>query len=43
MRVIDYVRSAPDEIWLLVIYAMSTTENIPAHLLKRIRKAIEHE
>ena len=43
MRVIYYVRSAPDEIWLLVIYAKTTTENIPAHLLERIREAIEHE
>ena len=43
VRVIYYVRSAPDEIWLLVIYAKSATENIPAHLLQRIREAIEHE
>ena len=43
VRVIYYVRSAPDEIWLLVIYAKTTTENIPAHLLERIREAIEHE
>jgi hypothetical protein len=41
VRVIYYVRNAKEEIWLLVIYAKSTTENIPAHLLKRIREAIE--
>ena len=31
------------KIWLLVIYAKSVTGNIPAHILKSIREAIEHE
>ncbi len=43
MRVIYYVRAFAEEIWLLVIYTKSTTENIPAHLLKRVREAIEDE
>ena len=43
VRVIYYVRAFAEEIWLLVIYTKSTTENIPAHLLKRVREAIEDE
>ena len=36
-------RGIGGEIWLLVIYTKSVTGNIPAHILKSIREAIEHE
>ena len=42
-RIIYYNRLANGEIWLLVIYTNSVTGNIPAHILKSIREAIEHE
>ncbi len=43
VRVIYFTRLACGEIWLLVIYAKSVQENIPAHLLKAIREAIEND
>ena len=42
-RIIYYNRLANGEIWLLVIYTKSVTGNIPAHILKSIREAIEYE
>ena len=42
-RIIYYNRLANGEIWLLVIYTKSVTASIPAHILKLIREAIEHE
>ena len=42
-RIIYYNPLANGEIWLLVIYTKSVTGNIPAHILKSIREAIEHE
>lgn len=42
-RVIYFNRLALGEIWLLVIYSKSVTGDIPAHILKAIREAIEHE
>lgn len=42
-RIIYFNRLANGEIWLLVIYSKSVTGNIPAHILKSIREAIEHE
>ena len=42
-RIIYFNRLANGEIWLLVIYTKSVTGNIPAHILKSIREAIEHE
>jgi hypothetical protein len=43
VRVIYFSRFASGEIWLLVIYSKSTTENIPAHILKAVREVIENE
>lgn len=43
VRVIYFTRLANGEIWLLVIYAKSVQGNIPAHLLKSIREAIEND
>ena len=42
-RIIYYNQLANGEIWLLVIYTKSVTGNIPAHIFKSIREAIEHE
>jgi len=41
VRVIYFNRLANGEIWLLLIYAKSARENIPAHVLKAIREEIE--
>ncbi len=43
VRVIYFTRLANGEIWLLVIYSKTVTENIPAHILKQIREVIENE
>ena len=43
VRVIYYTRLLNGEIWLLVIYSKTLKGNIPAHILKSIREAIEHE
>lgn len=42
-RIIYYNHLENGEIWLLVIYTKSVIGNIPAHTLKLIREAIEHE
>jgi len=43
VRIIYYNRLFNGEIWLLVIYAKSVRGNIPEHILKEIREAIEDE
>jgi len=40
LRVIYYLRSARGEIWMLTLYGKNVREDIPAHLLKRIKEAI---
>ncbi|MFT3859221.1 MAG: transcriptional regulator [Aquabacterium sp.] len=42
VRVIYFTRLQSGEIWLLVIYAKAVRGNIPAHLLKAVREAIEN-
>lgn len=42
VRVVYFNRLDNGEIWLLVIYAKAVRGNIPAHLLKAIKEAIEH-
>jgi mRNA-degrading endonuclease RelE of RelBE toxin-antitoxin system len=42
-RVIYYWRSQQGEMWLLTIYAKSEAENIPAHILRRIKEEFEHD
>ncbi|OQW94205.1 MAG: transcriptional regulator, partial [Beggiatoa sp. IS2] len=42
VRVIYYNRLTNGEIWLLLIYAKSEQENIPAHILKAIKTEIEN-
>jgi mRNA-degrading endonuclease RelE of RelBE toxin-antitoxin system len=41
LRVIYYWRRHAGEIWLLTLYAKNEAENIPAHVLRAIRKEIE--
>ncbi len=41
-RVIYYWKSREDEIWLLTIYAKNEAENIPAHILRKIKEEFEY-
>lgn len=43
LRVIYYVRTRRDEIWLLTLYPKNVAENIPAHVLRQIRKEVDDE
>ena len=40
-RVIYYVRRTHGVIWLLTMYPKSVSENIPAHVLRQIRKEVD--
>ena len=40
-RVLYYARLAQGQIWMLTMYPKSVMENIPAHLLRQIRKEID--
>jgi hypothetical protein len=41
LRVIYYLRSAQGVVWMLTLYSKNVAENIPAHVLRKIRKEIE--
>ena len=41
-RVIYFTHRSSGEIWMLLVYTKAVRANIPAHLLKDIRKEIEH-
>ena len=41
LRVIYYLRSAQGVVWMLTLYPKNVAENIPAHVLRKIRKEIE--
>jgi len=41
LRVIYYLRSARGVIWMLTLYPKNVSENIPAHVLKQIRREID--
>jgi hypothetical protein len=41
VRVIYFVRSQLGVIWMLTIYAKSEAQDIPAHVLRKIRQEIE--
>ena len=43
VRVIYFFKRQDDEIWLLTIYSKSEMENIPAYLLRKIAKELEHD
>lgn len=40
-RIIYYLRMADGVIWLLTMYPKNLTEDIPAHVLRRIRQEID--
>ena len=42
VRLIYYFKKQDDEIWLLTIYSKSETENIPAHILRKIAEEIQN-
>jgi hypothetical protein len=41
IRVIYYLRSKQGQIWMLTLYAKNEEENIPAHILKKIKEEID--
>ena len=41
-RVIYYAKMQQGVIWMLTLYAKNVRENIPAHLLREIRKEVEN-
>jgi hypothetical protein len=43
LRVIYFVRYLPNEFWMLTLYAKAKQENAPAHILKRLKEAFEHD
>jgi len=43
VRVIYFVRHRYNTLWLLLVYAKSVRENIPANLLKQIKEALDDE
>ncbi len=40
-RAIYFVRVASGEIWMLVAYAKGVRDNIPAHILRQIKRELE--
>lgn len=43
VRVVYFNRLASGEIWLLLIYAKSARDTIPANVLKQLKQEIEHD
>ena len=41
-RVIYYPRSRAEVIWMLTMYPKNVADNIPAHVLRKIRKEIDN-
>jgi len=41
VRVIYYLRSRLGQVWMLTLYAKNVSENIRAHVLKKIREEID--
>ena len=41
VRVIYYAKSRQGEIWMLTLYPKNVSENIPAHILKKIKDEID--
>jgi hypothetical protein len=42
VRVLYFARTDAGEIWLLLIYAKSVVESMPAHILKALKEEMEH-
>jgi len=41
LRVIYYAKTQQGVIWMLTLYPKNVTENIPAHVLKKIKEEID--
>jgi mRNA-degrading endonuclease RelE of RelBE toxin-antitoxin system len=41
VRVIYYARIRQGQIWMLTLYAKNVSENIPGHILKKIKEEID--
>jgi mRNA-degrading endonuclease RelE of RelBE toxin-antitoxin system len=41
-RVIYYVKAARGVIWMLTMYPKNVSDNIPAHVLRQIRKEVDN-
>ncbi len=41
LRVIYYLRSRQSVVWMLTLYRKGVAENIPSHVLRKIRQEIE--
>jgi hypothetical protein len=41
IRAIYYVKAREEETWMLTLYAKSDRENIPSHILRRIKEEID--
>jgi|SRR5678816_1039837 hypothetical protein len=41
LRVIYYLRAREGQFWMLTLYAKNVSENISAHVLKKIREEID--
>ncbi|MEI6669534.1 MAG: transcriptional regulator [Acidobacteriota bacterium] len=41
VRIIYYLRSHQDEIWMLTVHAKNEEANIPGHVLKKIKEEID--
>jgi len=41
VRIIYYARSKQGEIWMLTLYSKNVADNIPAHILKKIKEEID--
>lgn len=41
VRVIYYLRSHQDEMWMLTVYAKNEEASIPRHVLKKIKEEID--
>jgi hypothetical protein len=42
LRVIYFVRYAPNELWMLSLYAKAKQDNVPGHVLKQLLEAFRN-
>lgn len=42
-RIIYFLRHAEDVIWMLTMYPKNVADNVPIHILREIRKEIDHD
>ena len=41
VRVVYYVRSHQDEVWMLTVYAKNEEASVPGHILRKIKEEID--